>query len=122
VLVGLEYFLPSVLAELYPHWKGESFDGFFLSEASKTDARKAELRGVCILISDQTITPFHVRLKISQSEERIDWMECRVGKKGDGKGGMERILYSRWHGHLYSYLQKSLQPIDWAYKVTFGEE
>jgi hypothetical protein len=58
VLGGLEHFLPQILAEIYPYWKSESLDGFFLAEAKKLDHDKADLRGVCILISDQSVTPF----------------------------------------------------------------
>lgn len=122
VVVGLEYFLPAILAEVYSYWKSESLDGLFLSEARKTDAAQVELRGICILISDQAITPFHLRMQISSSEDRIEWMECRLGKQGAGKGGMERIPWSQWHGHSYTFLQKSLDPIKWTYTVAFGKE
>lgn len=122
VLVGLEYFLPAILADVYPYWKGESLDGFYLSEARKTGFYRAEMRGVCILISDQTITPFHVRMQIAASSDKINWMECRLGKRGNGNGEMERIPWSRWQGHSYSFLQDSLKPIDWTYQVAFGEE
>src|ERR1700678_2368623 len=63
VLIGLEFFLPSILLDIYPYWKGESLDGFYLYEARKIGCRKAELSGVCILISDQTITPFDIRMQ-----------------------------------------------------------
>ena len=122
LLLGLEYFLPSILGEIYPHWKYESLDGVFLAKATKTGQASAELRGVCILISDQSITPFHLRLGASLSDDSIAWMECRIGRRGSGKGEMDRTPWSRWHGHSYSFLQDSLKPTDWAYKVGFGDE
>jgi hypothetical protein len=122
VLICLEYFLPQILAEVYPYWKGESLDGFYLAEARKTGFFKAELRGVCILISDQAITQFYVRMQVSPIREEIISMECRLGRRGDGKGDMERIPWSRWHGQSHMFLQDSLKPIDWTYKITFGEE
>jgi hypothetical protein len=122
VLGGLEYFLPQVLAEVYPHWKKGSLDGFFVSEAKKLADNQAELRGVCLLISDQSITPFHVQIQLSTSADEIEWMECRLGKRGEGAGGMERVPWSRWKGHTYSFLQDSLKPTGWAYAVTFGQK
>jgi hypothetical protein len=122
VLGGLEHLLPSVLSEIHPYWKGESLDGFFLADTKKLDYDKAELRGVCILISDQSITPFHVQMQLSASADELDWLECRLGKRGDGAGGMERIPWSKWSGHSYAVLQDSLKPIEWAYAVTFGEK
>jgi hypothetical protein len=122
VLGGLEYFLPATLAELYPYWKGESLDGFFLSEAKKLEHEMAELRGVCILISDQSITPFHLQVQLSPLADEIGWMQCHLGKRGDGAGEMERIPYSRWAGHTQRFLQDSLHEVDWAYSITFGEK
>ena len=120
ILATLEYFLPPLFAEVYPHWKYESFDGFYLAEAKRTETCEARLRGICILIDDQTTTPFDVRLRISPSEDVVDWMECRVGKPGDGNGGMERTPWSRWWNRRPDCLRESLQPIDWVYKITFG--
>lgn len=121
LLDGLEYFLPSVLAELYPYWKGEGLDGFYLAEAKKTGPDAAELRGVCILITDQTITPFHLRLRASSTNNTIDWMECRLGKRGNGNGGMERIRWAVWQNASYKLLRDSVQPMEWAYSVSFGQ-
>ena len=95
ILASLEYFLPSVLSEIYPHWKHESIDGFFLSKAEKTGPLKAEFEGVCILISDQTTTPFSVLLNVSGVEDKIDWLECRLGRRGYGEGNMERVPWPK---------------------------
>ena len=122
VLNYLEYFLPAVLSQVHPYWKGESLDGFFLSETKKLGHEKAELRGMCILISDQALTPFHIQMQLSASADEIAWMECQLGKRGDGAGGMERIPWSRWNGHTHALLEDALKPIDWAYVVTFGEK
>jgi hypothetical protein len=122
VLGGLEYFLPTILAETHLYWKGESLDGFFLSEAKKLGHDQAELRGICILISDQSVTPFHVSIQLSTSMDEIDWIECRLGKRGDGAGGMDRIPWSKWNGRTHVFLQDASKPIDWAYAVTFGRK
>jgi len=122
VLNGLEFFLPPTLAEIYPYWKGESLDGFYLSEARKTHERSAWLRGVGVLISDQTLTPVDVCLRVSASEDEIEWMECRLGERGDGKGGMQRISYSDWQGHSFRVLRHASQVTDFVYKITFGDD
>ena len=57
-LSGLEWFLPTVVAEIHPEWTGESLDGFYLHVAQKTGDREAEILGLCCLLSDQTLTPF----------------------------------------------------------------
>lgn len=121
VLGSLEHFVPRVLAEVHPHWKFESLDGFYLAEAKKIGEDLAELRGQCILICDQTLTPFHLRMHVAAMADEIDWMECRVGKCGTGAGGMERVAWADWNGRTDRYLQESLKVIDWAYAVTFGE-
>jgi hypothetical protein len=115
--IGLEYFLPPVLAEIYPYWKGESLDGFYFSEARRIGPEQAELFGACVLISDQTVTPVHIRLWVARSEEKIDRMECRLGKRGTGKGDMER---TRWRHDPCIGLPSSKELVDWVYKITFG--
>jgi hypothetical protein len=118
VLGGLEHFIPQILAEVYPYWKGESLDGFFLSDTKKLGEEQAELRGVCILISDQAITPFHIQIHLSPLDDEIDQMVCHLGSRGNGAGGMERVAWSQWRGHTRSFLQDPLKPIDWVYQVT----
>jgi hypothetical protein len=119
--IGLENFLSSRLAEAYPYWEHESLDGFSFCEAQKTGPYQAELFGVCILISDQTVTPIHVRLKVSPSEDKIDWMECNLGKRGTGEGGMERVPWPRWRNNRSVGLPKSKDLVDWVYKIIVGE-
>jgi hypothetical protein len=120
VCVGLEYFLPPLLVDVYPYWKGESLDGFFFSEARKTGPGQAELYGMCILISDQTLTPVHIHTRVATSEEKINWMECRLGKRGEGKGDMERVPWHQWHNEPFVALPNSKERVDWVYRVTFG--
>ena len=60
VLSGLSWFLPTVLAEIHPEWKGESLDGFGGSLAQKTGDGEAEILGFCWLMSDQTMAPINI--------------------------------------------------------------
>ena len=60
VLLGLEYFIPPILAAIYPEWKHEGLDGFLPLVARKNGNLSAMIYGLCILIIDQTTTPINV--------------------------------------------------------------
>jgi hypothetical protein len=122
VFNGFEYFLPKVLGQIYDYWKNESFDGFFAAQCRKIGPNSAEIIGVCILISDQTVTPIHVRLGISPSEDVIVWMECKVGVRGDGQGGMKRTPYSIWRKNPLIAIPRPIESIDWMYKISLGHD
>ena len=122
VLSGLEFFLPhQVLSEVYPEWGGESLDGILPLVARKTGDGEAEILGLCILISDQTLTPLHVRLQVAVYTDEVSWLECKLGERG--KHGMVRTPYessSAVAKRLYA-LDGKADQIDWVYKVTFGK-
>ena len=120
VLSGLEVFLPDqVLSVIYPDWEHE-LDGIIPILARKSGGGEAEIFGLCILITDQTVTPLHVHLQVAVSTDEVSWLECRLGERG--KHGMARMPYddcSRMAKRLYALDWKQDQ-IDWVYKVTFG--
>jgi hypothetical protein len=120
VLDRLEWWLPTILAEVYPFWKGEELDGFYLAFASKTGPSEAELAGACILINDQTITPFQLRLQVARDMDEIAWLECRVGDAGTGKGGIRRAPCVSTKV-IYAVVDRP-DSIHWVYRVTFGEK
>lgn len=83
LLSGLERFVPELLLELHAEWERESLDGIYSFSARKTGTREAAIFGVCILISDQTLTPLEIRLQNEMSKrfyasawrpETIDWV------------------------------------------------
>ena len=116
----LEYFIPDVLSEVHAEWEYESLDGVLPVVARKTAELEAEILGHCILISDQTVTPFHLRLQLSPASREVSWLECRFGKRG--KHGMERMPYdSRFKdaAALYS-MRETRHLIDWVYHVGYG--
>ncbi len=120
-LCGLEWFLPTVLAEIHPEWTGESLDGIYPDIAHKIGEREAEILGFCCLMSDQTLTPIHLRLQLSSTVDEVSWLELRLGEKG--QAGMVRIPYSSSpsiHKRLHA-LSRSASTMEWTYKVTFGE-
>ena len=122
ILGALENFLPPVLAKAYPYWKHESLDGFHLFEARKVGPREAVIAGLCILISDETVTPFEARLMVAESGEEIARMECRLGKRGAGAGEMERLGWRpNWEKNPFGDVANWREGMDWVYKVGLGE-
>src|SRR5262249_18843474 len=121
VLSGLNTFLPhQVLNQIYAEWNHESLDGILPLVARKTGEGEAEIFGLCIIISDQTLAPLHVRLQVAASTDEVSWLECRLGERG--KHGMLRTPYessSALAKRLYA-LDCKAHLIDWVYKVTFG--
>jgi len=91
-LSGLEWFLPTVLAEIHPEWIGETLDGIYPHLSHKAGEAEADILGLCCLISDQTVTPIHVRLQLSSTADEVSWLELKLGEKG--QGGMVRTPYS----------------------------
>jgi hypothetical protein len=121
VLVGLEWFLPSVLGEVHKEWADESLDGIYPLFVRKVAEGEVELFGQCILISDQTLVPLHLCLQIDSTKDRVSWLECRLGERGER--GMIRTPYEslmKALKRLYA-LEGRMNEIDWMYKVGFGE-
>jgi hypothetical protein len=121
VLSDLEFFLPAILGEIHRPWRDESFDGIFSAAARKTGPDEAEIMGLCILISDQTVTPIHVRLQVAPLGDEIRWLECNVGERGDGKAGMLRTPYNAMSGKQLARVAERRNDIDWVYRVGFGQ-
>jgi hypothetical protein len=124
VLLDLEWFIPGILRAVHPEWERESLDGVYAYLARKTGDREAEISGQCILITDQTMTPIHLRVQIASSQDEISWLECRLGEQG--KHGMVRTPYPSNVKKLVrlqdDIAMRGFDGIDWAYKVTFGEK
>lgn len=116
---ALERLLPAVLREAYPaQWRWEALDGFRLAVARRTGPGEAELLGLCLLISDQTWTPLHVRLRASPEDGGISWLLCRVGDGGAAGVGMTRLPYgSSTASQLLASMGEGPDSIDWAFSV-----
>ncbi len=118
VVSALEFYVFAVLREVHAFWKHESLDGVFHEVAIKTAARQAEIAGLCILISDQTLTPYHVQLRCAPDLDEIEWLDCRLGEIYDDK--MVRIPYSSERGGKWSVADR-LKSIKWQFHVAFGD-
>lgn len=120
-LSGLEWFLPTVLAEIHPEWTGESLDGIYPHVAHKAGEAEADILWLCCLMSDQTVTPIHVRLQFSSTADEVSWLELKLGEKG--QVGVVLTPYScspSLDKRLHS-LSRSASTMKWVYKVTLGE-
>jgi hypothetical protein len=74
----------------------------------------AELTGMCILITDQTLTPFQVGLRVAATADGIEWVHCRLGERADG--GLLRVPYAstRWRKRLHVL---NTSTVEWVYDV-----
>jgi hypothetical protein len=113
----LEYLVPQLLAQSYPEWRGESLDGFYFSSAARSEEDSALLTGLCILMSDQTLTPFTFNLGLSD-EAKLERVRIRLGEPGGGqlgislwKWGSTDVLKNVWA------LNARLETIDWVYDI-----
>jgi hypothetical protein len=119
-LSRLEFFLPAVLREIHPEWKYESLDGILTYKSRKTGEHEAELIGHCILITDQTTTPIHLRLQIAEQVDMVSWLELRLGERGES--GMVRRPYANPPSlRRIAAAFEGQDTIEWIYHVTFGE-
>lgn len=117
VLSTLEAYFPAVLREIHPEWRHESLDGVFCELGRKIGDREVEFAGLCLLITDLTLTPYHVRLRLARDTDEIEWLDCRLGEIRNGQ--LVRIPYNAYAGGRFSVAGR-LQSIAWKYHVGFG--
>jgi hypothetical protein len=120
VLGALERYIPEMLRELHPEWEDESLDGILPAVARKPAPNEIELIGECILISDQTLVPVHLRMQVADDNDEICWLECRLGERVEGI--MKRVPYKRSYaiGRTMDAVA-GVRRLDWFYAVTFGQ-
>lgn len=113
----LERFIPQLLRREHPEWENESIDGLIFSHAVKRAEAGAQLAGACILISDQTVTPFNFDLHIA-ADDRLRPIWIRLGERGDGPLGISGpACNSRSANELLAGLDARLGRIEWVYEV-----
>lgn len=117
---SLELFLPQLLTTRYAKWKWESLDGFFIAKAIRTGPTAIELIGTCILISDQTVTPFLVQLEVLRSANSLSVAVPRLqlGEPGGGQLGISGPpCNSSAAGRLFSGLLDRISDVQWCYTI-----
>lgn len=92
-------------------------DGIFPEIAVKTAHHEANIAGLCILISDQTLTPIHIRLRAAVSSDAIVSLKCCLGESGPN--GMVRVPYGSNRVSKIAVANR-LDVIEWTYRVMFG--
>lgn len=116
---AFNYFIPEVLAELYPEWTSDALDDVIPLVAERTGEWEAVFFGMSWLIRDQSIVPTYIQLQIDPVLDRVNWLECRIGERGPQ--GMLRRPGNSFNRRFYR-LQDQENQIDWAYHVTYGEK
>lgn len=114
---ALEYFIPQVLREIHAEWKHESLDAVFPETATKTAELEIEIIGTCIVISDQTMVPTYTWIRVSQHDDTIESMQCRLGELVGNR--MKRVPYGGDSGCRIPCALR-LDSVQWAYHVAFG--
>lgn len=116
VPTDLERLIPDLLHGVQD-WTDEGLDGVLPLLALKTGNREMDLVGHCILISDQSVAPLRVRLRVSRLGTGIEWFECKLGQRGER--GMIRSPYGEFPAskQLLAAIAGGVEQIEWAYAV-----
>ena len=115
----LEYLLPALLRRDHPEWKHESLDGLSLARAVRSAQRSAEFLGTCILITDQTVTPFALEVTLG-SEPEIESLRLRLGEPGGGQLGISGPpCNSGAASTLRMLLPDRIDDVDWSFTATW---
>lgn len=116
---SLELFVPQLLRCRYTEWLEESLDGIFVAHAQKTATHAVRLLGTCILISDQTVTPFLIDLELSPSATSVKSFRVLLGEPGGGALGISGpACNSKDARRLLETLTGRLGDIEWVYEVA----
>jgi len=114
---ALARLVPECLAESHPSpWRDESLDAFRFVWKRKVGPNDAELLGVCLLISDQTWTPFRAVLKASSTDAGLEQVELTLGETDEAGRAMMRMPYaSSKLTELLFRLANRPESVDWTY-------
>ena len=114
----LELLIPDILRREHNEWERESIDGFFFSVAVKNDDRSCELAGTCLLITDQTVTPFALNISVS-GPGQLGSFRIRLGEPGIGPLGISGpVCTSRAARQMLSDLTGRLGDVHWVYDAA----
>jgi len=111
-------YLPYVFAHKYRRWALESLDHVSLTLLRSLDEYILEAAGLCVLISDPTTMPFHVRLHLSSNSTGIPKVLCRAGEMHPSSGDTLRLAWNSDFAKKYAkQLNQRLDAIVWKYEV-----
>ena len=113
---SMELFLPKLLRIKHAEWERESLDGIYVARAVRTDELAAEFLGTSILISDQTVTPFIVNLRLMPAANSFQSVQIRLGEAGGGRLGISGPPCNSHDADLLlSRLRARIDKIHWIY-------
>jgi hypothetical protein len=119
LLYLMELYIPQLLARNYPEWKGESLDGFLFAKVQKVESWSVEFIGLCILMSDQTVTPIFIELNLTKSRDVVASYRVFLGEAGGGRLGISGPPCNSQRVHkLLENLCGRLDGIRWVYTVA----
>ncbi len=111
---ALESWVPSLFG-----WRYESIDAFRFASARKVTDLSAEFLGLCLLISDQTWTPLHLRVTLARSAASFASVQCSLGGPGTGAKGLLRVPFtSKKADSLLASLPSMAGEIPWVFAIT----
>jgi len=110
----LEVTIPEILSEKYSFWKDEYLDALFEEKSLRREEDEFEFFGMCRLMSDQTLTPLYVWVKMNQAREAFESVQIKLGEKS----GKEMLKIPHAADEWSDYLdERTPEEIDWFYEV-----
>jgi len=117
-LFALELLVPAVLSRTYPMWGAESIDGFRIASVQRPSVRSLTLLGLCVLISDQSVTPCRLSIALADSVSLAEFA-IQLGEPGGGPLGVSGPpCNSRLAEVLLAGLSDRAAQIAWVYTAT----
>ena len=111
---ALESWVPALLG-----WRHESIDAFRFASARRLSDLTAEFLGLCLLISDQTWTPLHLRVTLAPSSDSVASVQCGLGEPGIGASGLLRVPYaSKEADTLLASLPSRVHELPWVFAMS----
>ncbi|WP_425144863.1 hypothetical protein [Deinococcus sp.] len=115
---SLELYIPQLLSRRYKQWQYESLDGIFPIRARRMSVNTAEIGGLCILISDQTLTPFFIRFSLDAARDSIKGYRILLGEPGGGTLGISGPPCNSSKAQILLYtIGVRMDSIHWSYSV-----
>lgn len=117
---SLERFIPGLLRRSYLEWRDESLDGIFVAYARKTGPSGLEMAGTCILIRDQTVTPFMAEFQVVRPSQgtSVEALKLMVGEAGAGALGISGPpCNSREARLVLATLMQRIEDVAWVYTL-----
>jgi hypothetical protein len=118
VFTTLEYLMTAILRRDHSEWKHEDIDGLQIARAIRSGTVSAKMLGTCILITDQSVTPFALEIRLGDPHT-IHSLRLRLGEPGTGQLGISGpACESSAAATLRMGLALRLDEVDWTYDIS----